>query len=75
MGIVQGILVLDLDYHEDSQAEVDLNVVMNSYGQFIEIQGTAENQPFSQDALDKMLELADKGIREIIKLQTNMIRT
>ena len=74
VGIVQGTPVLDLDYHEDSQADVDLNVVMNSDGEFIEIQGTAENQPFSRDALDEMLELADKGIREIIQLQTNMTK-
>jgi len=69
VGIVDGRSLLDLDYSEDSQAEVDFNVVMTSDERFIEIQGTAEHEPFSQSALDDMLTLAKKGIKEIISLQ------
>ena len=74
-GIVRGQAVLDPDYAEDSQADVDLNIVQNASGQFIEIQGTAENQPFSPDALENMLSLAEKGIREIVSLQTAILKT
>ena len=61
--------VLDLDYREDSSADTDLNVVMNDGGGFIEIQGTAEGHAFRRDELDAMLELAEKGIRELIAEQ------
>jgi len=61
--------VLDLDYPEDSNAETDMNVVMNNAGQFIEVQGTAEGHAFSRDEMNKLLELAEKGINEIIALQ------
>ncbi len=61
--------VLDLDYREDSGADTDLNVVMNDGGGFIEIQGTAEGHAFRRDELDGMLELAEKGIRELIAAQ------
>lgn len=67
VGIVEGEVLLDLSYKEDSIAEVDLNVVMNSNGEFIEIQGTAEDQPFGDDKLDEMLSSAQKGIDKIIK--------
>ncbi len=73
-GMLRGQPILDLDYAEDSQADVDLNVVQNARGQFIEIQGTAENQPFTPDALESMLALAEKGIREIISLQTAILK-
>ena len=73
-GIVRGQAVLDLDYTEDSRADVDLNIVQNAHGEFIEIQGTAENQPFKQAALDKMLSLAEKGIQEITSLQTAILK-
>ncbi len=69
MGIVQGQPILDLNYAEDSQAEVDLNIVMTHDGQFIEIQGTAENQPFNKTELQQMLELPEKGICQIIAKQ------
>jgi len=69
VGIVQGQHLLDLNYAEDKQADVDLNIVKNAKGQFIEIQGTAENQPFSPGALQNMLSLAENGIGEIISLQ------
>ena len=69
VGVYNGTPVLDLDYAEDSTAETDMNVVMNSEGGFIEIQGTAEGAPFAQDQLDKMLALAKSGINELLELQ------
>ncbi len=54
---------------------MDLNIVQNASGQYIEIQGTAENQPFTPDALENMLSLAEKGIREIVSLQTAILKT
>ena len=69
VGVYNGTPVLDLDYAEDSTAETDMNVVMNSDGGFIEIQGTAEGAPFAQDQLDKMLALAKSGINELLELQ------
>ncbi len=69
VGIVEGTLLLDLCYEEDSQAEVDFNVVMNDSGEFIEIQGTAEAQPFSKDTLDKLLSLAERGMKELFPIQ------
>jgi ribonuclease PH len=73
VGIVDGEVVLDLEYVEDSQADVDMNVVMTGRGSFVEVQGTAEGSPFSKDKLDELLQLAEKGIREIITLQGNII--
>jgi ribonuclease PH len=73
VGIVQGHPILDLNYAEDSQAEVDLNLVMTSEGQIIEIQGTAEGKPFSRAELDHMLILAEKGIQEVIALQKTVL--
>lgn len=75
VGIVQGQPILDLNYAEDSQADVDLNVVQTADGQFIEIQGTAEHQPFSTDALYAMLALANTGIQEIISQQIEALHT
>jgi ribonuclease PH len=65
VGIYEGTPVLDLDYAEDSNAETDMNVVMNDTGDFIEVQGTAEGHPFSHDELNQMLDLARKGITEL----------
>jgi ribonuclease PH len=73
VGIVQGQPVLDLNYAEDSQADVDLNIVMTSTGNFIEVQGTAESKPFSEQMLTDMLLLAKKGIHEVISLQEQII--
>ena len=70
VGIVNNIPVLDLDYVEDSSAQTDMNVVMNESGLFIEIQGTAEHDPFSTSELNEMLELAKGGIQELLELQT-----
>ncbi len=66
VGIVHGKAVLDLDYELDLAAEVDMNVVMTDEGKFVEIQGTAEGQPFSRAALNAMLVLAELGIRELL---------
>jgi ribonuclease PH len=68
-GVVDGTPVLDLDYAEDSTAEVDMNVVMISGGRLIEVQGTAEGQPFDRTALDALLELAASGIARIEQAQ------
>lgn len=69
VGIFNGIPVLDLDYDEDSNAETDMNVVMNDAGAFIEVQGTAEGHAFRRDELDKMLALAGIGIMELVEKQ------
>jgi ribonuclease PH len=69
VGIFRGVPVLDLDYAEDSNAQTDMNVVMDSSGRFIEVQGTAEGHPFSLDEMQALLALADRGIREIIAAQ------
>ncbi len=69
VGIWEGTPVLDLDYAEDSTAETDMNVVMNDGGAFIEVQGTAEGHAFRRDELDSMLDLAQKGISELIEKQ------
>lgn len=69
VGVVKGEALLDLDYGEDSHAEVDANVVMTDAGEFIEVQGTAEGKPFSRARLDELLDLAEKGIRELHDLQ------
>jgi len=74
VGIVDGVPVLDLDYAEDSQAETDMNVVMNNGGGFIEIQGTAEGHAFRRHELDALLNLAAAGIGELLALQAQALR-
>ncbi len=69
VGVVHGSPVLDLDYVEDSNADVDMNVVMTGSGKFIEVQGTAEGAPFDQETLNAMLELAKSGICQLTSLQ------
>jgi ribonuclease PH len=69
VGIVDGRTMLDLDYSEDSTADVDLNIVMSENGSFIEVQGTAEQVPFSNEQLDEMLSLARKGCMELVEAQ------
>lgn len=73
VGIFNNVPVLDLDYPEDSQAETDMNVVMNDGGGFIELQGTAEGHAFRKDELDQLIHLADKGIRELMAAQTSAL--
>ncbi|HHI94592.1 MAG TPA: ribonuclease PH [Gammaproteobacteria bacterium] len=72
VGIYNGIPVLDLDYDEDSNAETDMNVVMNDAGAFIEVQGTAEGHAFRQEELDAMLNLAKSGIAQLINQQKDV---
>ena len=74
VGIVGGVAVLDLDYAEDSQAETDMNVVMNNGGAFVEIQGTAEGHAFRRHELDKLLDLAAAGIGELFVLQSRALK-
>jgi len=68
-GIVGDDLLLDLCYEEDSRAQVDMNVVMNAAGRIVEVQGTAEGQPFAREQMDGLLDLAGDGIRELLALQ------
>jgi ribonuclease PH len=69
VGIYRGVPVLDLDYAEDSSAETDMNVVMNSGGGFVEVQGTAEGHAFRRHELDKLLDLASQGIARLHEAQ------
>ena len=69
VGIVQGQAMLDLNYPEDSTAEVDMNVVMTGAGEFVEVQGTAEQVPFGRAHLDRLLALAESGIKRLVALQ------
>jgi ribonuclease PH len=69
VGVYQGVPVLDLDYLEDSACDTDMNVVMTGSGGIVEIQGTAEGEPFTREEMDAMMALADKGIRELVAAQ------
>jgi ribonuclease PH len=69
VGVIAGSPILDLAYAEDSEADVDMNVVCTGEGKFIELQGTAEREPFSREQMDEMLILADKGIKQLFAVQ------
>jgi ribonuclease PH len=69
VGIVEGTPLLDLAYDEDSRAEVDMNVVKTGDGRFVEVQGTAEGEPFTEDEMRALMDTADKGIKELVQLQ------
>jgi ribonuclease PH len=73
VGIVDGEALLDLAYEDDSRAEVDMNIVKTGDGRFIEVQGTAEGQPFNREALDALLALADEGIRQLAEKQRAIV--
>ena len=75
VGIVRGVPMLDLDYGEDSEAETDMNVVMNNGGAFIEVQGTAEGHAFRRHELDALLNLAASGIGELCALQAQALES
>jgi ribonuclease PH len=75
VGIVAGMPLLDLAYEEDSKADVDMNVVKTGDGRFIEVQGTAESEPFDRDALAGLLELADRGISQLVAKQREIVGT
>jgi ribonuclease PH len=74
VGVVDGVALLDLDYGEDSRAEVDMNVAMTGGGRLVEVQATAESQPFSRDALDDLLALAAAGIERLVEAQEDAAR-
>jgi ribonuclease PH len=73
VGMVDGVCMLDLDYAEDSVAEIDMNVVMDGQGRFIEVQGTGERTPFDRARLDEMLDLASAGIDRLVAFQRRVI--
>lgn len=73
VGIVNGKQLLDLKYEEDSNAQVDMNIVMTDAGEFVEIQGTGEQKPFSKKDMDILLSLGEKGARELIQLQKEVL--
>jgi ribonuclease PH len=74
VGILKGEMLLDLTYNEDSQADVDMNIVMTASNEFIEIQGTAERKTFNKEQMDKMLILAQKGITGLIEIQRDLLK-
>jgi ribonuclease PH len=73
VGVVNGALLLDLNYEEDSHAQVDMNVVQTGRGLFVEVQGTAEGDPFPKQVLDQLTQLASGGIRKLIEIQRGFI--
>lgn len=73
-GIVNGVRMLDLDYDEDSNSEVDMNIIMTSAGRFIEVQGTAEKKPFTKPDMDHLVALAHKGINELVTIQRRALK-
>jgi ribonuclease PH len=74
VGIIEGTPLLDLAYAEDSEAEVDMNIVCTGSGKFIEIQGTAEREPFSREQMDQMLTLAENGIKQLFTIQREALK-
>ncbi len=75
VGIIEGTSILDLAYAEDSNADVDMNVVCTGSGKFIELQGTAEREPFSREQMDEMLILAEIGVNKLFEIQRNAVNT
>ena len=73
VGVVKGVPVLDLDYREDSGADVDANIIMTSTGKFVEIQSTAEQNPFSPDTLQQLIALGQKGIADLSEIQATVL--
>ena len=73
VGIIDGKALLDLSYEEDSRADVDMNFVMTGAGKFVEVQGTAESKAFTKKQMERMTELAHEGIRELLKIQKEVI--
>lgn len=74
VGILDSVSVLDLDYEEDSRASVDMNVVMTGKGLFIEVQGTAEKEPFGKEDMNRLITLAKLGITELVSIQKKMLK-
>ena len=73
VGVVEGVPLLDLDYAEDSNADTDMNVVMTGDGRLVEVQATAERDPFARETLDELIELATAGIAEVAALQAEAV--
>lgn len=73
VGIFEDQVVLDLNYHEDSSAKVDMNIIMTDKGEFVELQGTGEDCPFTREELMKMMEYGEKGIKELIEVQKSVV--
>jgi ribonuclease PH len=73
VGIVSGRHVLDLNYEEDSRAAVDFNVVMLGTGELVEVQGTAEGNPFNREDVNALLDLAEKGLKELFTIQEDIL--
>jgi ribonuclease PH len=73
VGIVKGEVLVDLNYEEDSQADVDMNVVMTEGGKLVEVQGTAESEPFTREQMDQLLDKAGEGIKQLIKTQKEVL--
>ncbi len=73
VGIIDGKVLLDLSYEEDSRADVDMNFVMTGAGKFVEVQGTAESKPFTSNQMERMTKIAHEGIRELIKAQKRVL--
>ncbi len=74
VGLVEGEVLLDLNYPEDSNCQVDMNIVMTEEGELVEIQGTGEENPFSREQMNDMLNLAEKGIKELISYQKQILK-
>jgi ribonuclease PH len=75
VGIIEGNACLDLDYREDSKAEVDMNLVMTGRGRYVELQGTAEKTPFSSEQLVQLQSLGERGIRQLVQLQKSILES
>jgi ribonuclease PH len=73
VGLIDGRVLLDLSYEEDSRADVDMNFVMTGSGKFVEVQGTAESVPFTSKQMERMTEIAQEGIRELLKAQKKVL--
>jgi len=73
VGIVDGVTCLDLDYSEDSKAEVDFNVVSTEAGRYVELQGTAEGKPFARSDVDRLLDLASIGLQRLFEVQAEAL--
>jgi ribonuclease PH len=74
VGVVDGVLLLDLNYDEDSRAQVDMNLVQTGGGQLVEVQGTAERNPFGKEVFYQLLDLASHGVRQLVEVQRSVIR-
>jgi ribonuclease PH len=73
VGIIGGVPMLDLCYEEDSNAEVDMNVIMTAAGELVEVQGTAEGKPFSRARLNELLDLAEHGLKQLFEMQQKAV--